>query len=115
MAETTQTEERTGPHAGESWPYVWGAFRHHYDKYRTENPNWRAFFTEHHMYALDEALREYDQVRGEVANAELMELAEKLDSEASVSARPGQLDRLEEIASQLRRIARTPRAEVSRG
>jgi hypothetical protein len=115
MTETTETEQRTGPHAGEYWPYVWGAFRHHYEKYRQENPNWRAFFTEHHMHALDEALREYDQVRGEVVSGELMELADKLDSEAAISARPGQLDRLEKIASQLRRIARTPSAEVLRG
>lgn len=58
------TEERTGPHAGEHWNTVWDAFCEHYEKYRQENPSWRAFFTEHHMYALDESLRAYDKARG---------------------------------------------------
>ena len=36
---------------------------------------------------------------------DLNELAKRIDSEASISARPGQLDRLEEIAQQLRLVA----------
>lgn len=64
MAEPERAEERTGPHAGEHWDAVWTAFRDHYVKYQSENPSWQAFFTEHHMYALDEALRAYDKARG---------------------------------------------------
>lgn len=64
MTEPERAEERTGPHAGEHWDAVWTAFRDHYVKYQSENPSWQAFFTEHHMYALDEALRAYDKARG---------------------------------------------------
>lgn len=71
MAEPERAEERTGPHAGEHWDAVWNAFRDHYVKYQSENPNWQAFFTEHHMYALDEALRAYDKARGTQAASEI--------------------------------------------
>lgn len=71
MTEPERAEERTGPHAGEHWDAVWTAFRDHYVKYQSENPSWQAFFTEHHMYALDEALRAYDKARGMQAANEI--------------------------------------------
>jgi len=42
----------------------------------------------------------------------LRELADRVDYEASISARPGQLDRLEKIAGELRLIARMSQAET---
>lgn len=55
--------ERTGPHAGEHWAAVWDVYNEAYTRYQNENNNWRAYYTDHHRYALDCALRAFDRLR----------------------------------------------------
>jgi len=54
---------RTGPHAGEHWSAVWDAYTRAYQEYQSRNRNWKAYYSDHHRYALDEALRIYDRLR----------------------------------------------------
>ncbi len=39
------------------WGRVWDAYHRQYNKFRDQNPGWKAFYTAHHSSALDAALQ----------------------------------------------------------
>ncbi len=41
------------------WKQAWTAYHEQYNKFRDENPGWRAFYTAHHGSALDAALQAF--------------------------------------------------------
>lgn len=41
----------------DAWQTVWTEFRDAYTEFQDRNPGWRAFWTDHHQYALDAAMK----------------------------------------------------------